>query len=301
MAVYRDALGNIDKQEFENHLKSRTRKEGYMEIIMYTPDTTIQVASVSSVDKLNISDINTTVDINKYTSNTISSLEENIWLLNGRFINYQGGTIDGYISNSISDDNGNFSTNPTVRLNLSHSSNIEFFSVILNSAVPTGYPKNITIYCYDENDSLLGTVVKNIEWQEPTGEVDENDQPIYQTKLLDSLPSVNIDINKNGVSYLVIEFGSTRFRHRRIRVSSFIFGKTLVLNQNEILNADYTDKTSYTCDTLPSRVFKFDLNNYSGIYDIDNPNNGYVNLSSQTRVRFRNGYNVCGYEYDNNR
>lgn len=300
MAVYRNELGITDRQEFEKHLKAQTRKEGYMEIIMYTPDTSIQIANVSSDDKLDICDITTVTNIDKYTSSTIATLEENLWLLNGRFIIYQGGTVDGYISNSISDENGQFTTTPTITVQLSHTRDIENFSIMLNSAVPTGYPKNITVHCYDADNNLLNSKIENIEWQEDTGEVDEDGNTIYKIVLLDTLPSVNFSINQAGVDHLVIEFGDTRFRNRRIRVSSILFGKTLVLDQDDVLNVDYIDKTSYVADTLPSRVFSFDVNNYSGIYNIDNPDNGYVNLNKQTRIRFRNGYNVMGYQYDEN-
>lgn len=300
MAVYRDATGALDMNEFENHLKARVRKEGYVEIIMYTPDLSIQIAKVSSDDKSSIADMNTITNIDKYTSNTIATLEENLWLLNGRFLIYQGGTINGYMSNSVSDENGNFSTNPTIKVELSHISKIENFSVMLNSAVPSGYPKSIKVHCYNKNGELLTTVTQNIEWQEDTGETDDNGNPIYITRLLDSLPSVNFEINKENVSYLIIEFVQTRFRHRRIRVSSILFGKTLVLDQDQVTNIDYTDKTSYVCDTLPSRTFSFDVNNYDSTYNIDNPDNGYVKLNRQTRVRFRIGYNVFGYSYDEN-
>ena len=66
MAVRRDLLGNIDKQEFENHLKAQMRNESYMEIIMYTPDTNIQISSITSDDKLNICDISTVSNIDKF-------------------------------------------------------------------------------------------------------------------------------------------------------------------------------------------------------------------------------------------
>jgi hypothetical protein len=300
MAVYRNALGDIDRLEFENHLKAQTRKEGYMEIIMYTPDTSIQVGNVTSDDKLNICDMTTLTNIDKYTSNTIATLEENLWLLNGKFIIYQGGNVNGYISNSISDDNGEFMVKPTMTVQLSHTANIENFAVLLNSAVPSGYPKDITVRCYDNNDTLLKTSKVNIEWQEETGEVDEDNNPIYKTVVLDTLPSVNFELNTQAVDHIVIEFGNTRFRNRRIRVSSVMFGKTLVLDQDNVLNVSYSDKTSYVADTLPSRTFRFDVNNYSGIYNVDNPNNGYVKLNRQTRIRFRNGYNVMGYQYDEN-
>lgn len=298
MAIYRDATGSINRQEFENHLKAPVRREGYLEIIMYTPDNSIKVSNITSDDKLDMCDMSTITNIDKYTSNTIATLEENLWLLNGRFIIYQGGKVDGYISSSISDDNGEFETKPTMTVQLNHVSNVENFSVLLNSAVPSGYPKDITIYCYNKDDELLSSHTENIEWQEDTGEVDEENNPIYRTMLLDTLPSVNFEINQNEVDHLVIEYGNTRFRNRRIRISSIMFGKTIVLNQNNILNVNYSDKTSYVCDTLPSRTFSFDVNNYDGIYNIDNPDNGYVSLNRQTRVRFRNGYNVLGYQYD---
>ena len=106
MAVHRDTYGNLDKVDFENHLKARTRKEGYINIIMYTPDTGIQISSVTSTDKLNICNIDAITDLNRYNSGTIATLEENLWLLDGRFIVYQGTPIDGYVSESVSDENG---------------------------------------------------------------------------------------------------------------------------------------------------------------------------------------------------
>ena len=98
MAVYRDIYGNLDMQEFENHLKAEVRKEGYIEIIMYTPDTSIQIATITSNDVSDVSNIATIGDIEKYSSTTVATLEENLWLLNGRFINYQGQQINGYMS-----------------------------------------------------------------------------------------------------------------------------------------------------------------------------------------------------------
>ena len=287
MAVHRDTYGNLDKVDFENHLKARTRKEGYVDIIMYTPDTNIQISSVTSTDKLSICNIDAVTDLDKYNSGTVATLEENLWLLDGRFIVYQGTPIDGYVSESVSDENGEFETNPKMKVNLAHVSNIENFSVMLNPAVPSAYPKSIIVHCYNASDTEVATFTERIEWKDTSG-----------SHILETLPSVNFEINTNNISYLEIEFVKTRFRHRRIRVSTIMFGKTIYLNQDAVLNVDFDDKTSYVCDTLPSRTFSFDVNNYNGFYNIDNPENGYINLTRQTRIRFRNGYNVFGYEYN---
>ena len=287
MAVHRDTYGNLDKVDFENHLKARTRKEGYINIIMYTPDTGIQISSVTSTDKLNICNIDAITDLNRYNSGTIATLEENLWLLDGRFIVYQGTPIDGYVSESVSDENGEFTANPTMKVNLAHVSKVENFSVMLNPAVPSAYPKSIVVHCYDTSDTEVATFTERIEWEDLNG-----------SHILETLPSVNFEINTDNISYLEVEFIKTRFRHRRIRVSTIMFGKTIYLDQDTVLNVDFDDKTSYVCDTLPSRTFRFDVNNYDGFYNIDNPENGYINLTRQTRVRFRNGYNVFGYEYN---
>lgn len=287
MAVHRDEFGNLDMQDFENHLKSRTRKEGYMDIIMYTPDTNVQIKNVTSTDKLSICNIDAVTDLDKYNSGTVATLEENLWLLDGRFIVYQGTPIDGYVSESVSDENGEFKTNPKMKVNLAHVSNIENFSVMLNPAVPSAYPKSIIVHCYNASDTEVATFTERIEWEDTSG-----------SHILETLPSVNFEINTNNISYLEIEFVKTRFRHRRIRVSTIMFGKTIYLDQDAVLNVDFDDKTSYVCDTLPSRTFSFDVNNYDGFYNIDNPENGYINLTRQTRIRFRNGYNVFGYEYN---
>lgn len=267
--------------EFENHLKASNRQEGYLEIIMYVPDSNIGIANVSSTDKLYICDIDAVKDIKNYTNVTIATLEENLWLLDGRFPNYQGRLTPGYISNSVSNEDGNFETNPVMNVELTRTSKVENFSVILNPSVPTGYPKSIKLKCYDSGGTLVGEYTQDLEG-------------------VKTLPSVNFLVNQNNVYRMDIEFIGTRFRHRRIRVSSIMFGKTIFLNQNQVLNVDYTDKTSFVPDTLPSRVFSFDVNNYDGIYNIDNPNNGYVKLNNQTRVQFRNGYNIAGYKYDEN-
>ncbi len=287
MAVHRDEYGNLDMVDFENHLKARTRKEGYIDLIMYTPDTSVQISNVTSADKLDICDINAVTDLDKYNSVTIATLEENLWLLDGRFIVYQGTPVAGYMSASVSNENGDFDVNPTMKVNITHPTKVENFSVMLNPAVPSAYPKNIILHCYDADDTEIATLTENIEWKDENG-----------THTLETLPSVNFEINKDGVSYIVVEFVKTRFRHRRIRVSTVMFGKTICLDQDSIMNVDFDDKTSYVCDTLPSRTFRFDVNNYDGLYNVDNPENGYINLTRQTRVRFRNGYNVFGYEYN---
>lgn len=263
----------------QKYLNVQTRAEGYMDIMMYLPDNSVSIANISSNDILQYSNIDSLKSIKNYTSTTIATLEENLWLLNGGFINPTSGRLyNGYISNTISDEDGNFGTNPVINIELSNISKVEYFSIILNPAVKTGYPKNVNVTFLDQNGNQLGDVFSKDITKET------------------SLPNLVYEVNLENVAKLNIEFVGTVTPKRRIRVASVMFGKVLTLNQDEVMNTDYTDKCSYVPDSIPSRVFSFSLNNYDKKYNIDNPDNGYVDLNSQTRVMVRNGYNIFGYD-----
>lgn len=266
----------------QKYLNIPTRAEGYIDIIMYAQDAKIDIANVTSSKVNTYSNIETLKDIKSYTNTTIATLEENMWLLNGRFPNPTPGVrYNGYISDEISDENGDFEINPTISVELSKISEVESFSLILNSAVPSGYPKNIKCSFYN-GETLIVELSKDLASET-------------------TLPNVIFDVNQQNVSKVVIEFIGTRRGKRRIRLSNIMFGKVINLDQNQVINTDYTDKCSYVPDSIPSRVFNFTMNNYSQIYNIDNPENGYVNLNSNTKVLIRNGYNIYGYDEQNQR
>lgn len=261
----------------QKYLNVTTRAEGYIDIMMYTQDAKVEIANITSNDICTYSNIEKLKNIKDYTNTTFATLEENMWLLNGRFVNPTPGVkYNGYVSNSISNENGEFATNPTISIELSTLSQVEDFSLILNSAVPSGYPKSIKCSFYNSN-TLLASLTKDLQNET-------------------ALPNVIFNVNQNNVSKVIIEFIGTRRPKRRIRLSSIMFGRVINLNQDQVVSTDYTDKCSYVPDSIPSRVFSFTMNNYSNLYNIDNPENGYINLDKNTKVLIRNGYNIHGYD-----
>jgi len=261
----------------QKYLNVTTRAEGYMDIMMYTQDAKIDIANISSNDVCVYANIEKLKNIKDYTNTTIATLEENMWLLNGRFQNPTPGVrYNGYISNSISDENGEFETNPYITVELSKLSQVENFSLILNSAVPSGYPKNIKCSFYN-GENLLTEITKDLAEE-------------------GALPNIIFEVNQDNVSKVIIEFIGTRRAKRRIRLSSLMFGRVITLNQDQVVSTDYTDKCSYVPDSIPSRIFSFTMNNYDQIYNIDNPENSYLQLDRNTKVLIRNGYNIYGYD-----
>ena len=266
----------------QKYLNIPIRAEGYIDIIMYAQDAKVNIANISSNSVNTYSNIETLKDIKSYTNTTIATLEENMWLLNGRFPNPTPGVrYNGYISNEVSDEQGNFTTNPKIDIELATISEIESFSLILNSAVPSGYPKQIKCIFYN-GETILTDITQDLT-------------------TVDTLPNVIFDVNQENVTKVTVEFIGTRRGKRRIRLSNLMFGRVINLDQNQVISTDYTDKCSYVPDSIPSRIFSFTMNNYNQIYNIDNPENGYINLDRNTVVLIRNGYNIFGYDEENQR
>ena len=266
----------------QKYLNIPIRAEGYMDIIMYAQDAKVDIANITSNDVNTYSNIDSLKDIKSYTNTTIATLEENMWLLNGRFPNPTPGVrYNGYISDEVSDEEGNFTTNPKINIELSKISEVESFSLILNSAVPSGYPKQIKCTFYNGETTLI--------------------ELTQDLATIETLPNVIFNVNQENVTKVTIEFIGTRRGKRRIRLSNIMFGRVINLDQNQVINTDYTDKCSYVPDSIPSRVFSFTMNNYNQIYNIDNPENGYINLDRNTVVLMRNGYNIFGYDEENQR
>lgn len=261
----------------QKYLNVPMRGEGYLEIMMYVPDNSVEIANVNSNDLLSYSNIDSLKNIKSYTNTTIATLEENLWLLDGAFVNpTPGRTYDGYISNSISDEEGNFETNPTINLELGTVSRVEYFSIILNPAVKSSYPREVKIVLFDSSNQEVGNFLKVISEEK-------------------SLPNLVYDIGLDNIAKINIEFIGTQHPKRRVRVSTVMFGKVITLDQDDILSSEYVDKCSYVADSIPTRTFTFTLANYDKQYNIDNPANTYLDLDDDTRVLFRNGYNIYGY------
>ena len=259
----------------QKYLNVTTRREAYMDIMMYIPDENITITNVSCNDVLQYSNLESITNIKNYSSTTIATLEEDLWTLDGSFINPTSGVrYNGYISNSVSDNNGDFATNPTINVTLLAASEIEYFSLILNPAVKSSYPVQVKITTNNGNTYTKTTLSET------------------------TLPNIIFELNESNVTSLSIEFIGTQRGGRRIRLANIMFGKVITLNQDELINTDYLDKTSYVCDSIPSRTFTFTLNNYSKAYNVDNPNNSVIDLDRQTKVIMRNGYNIFGFNDD---
>lgn len=222
----------------EDYLKAQVRQQGYLDIMMHTPDKRFSIDNITSTDLLNCADPSTMSDILNYPGDiALATVEENLWILNNNFQNIrENSTVVGYISDSVSDENGEFEHNPILKFDVDGDSyeglDKPKLSILLNSTVPTAYPKQIILRTYAEHDVLVNTYTKDLEWDEDSGEVDDMNEPIIVHKVLDTLPTVEFSeitmtadepTNQEWVCRMEIEFVNTHTPHRRIRASLVVF------------------------------------------------------------------------------
>ena len=248
------------------------RNEAYLDILMFVPDKNIRITNVAANSTLSFSNLSSVINIDSYSSDTMATLERNLLLLNGAFFNPNKGQVyNGYISNDMSDDNGDFETNPEVTLTLLQGYTAEYFSIVFNPSIPSAYPKQVIAKFLSSSGATL---------KELTIDISE----------VDTMPNLILDVHQDNVQSVKLEFVGTQAPHRRIRLSTAMFGKLEIFGQDDIVNSDWMDKNSLVADSLPSRVFSFSMINYDKKYNIDNPSNKLPVMDKSTEVIMRWGY-----------
>lgn len=235
-----------------------------VDIMMFLPDK--NVSFPSNAVTLNTkalsytSNLQSLLEFSSLPQANIATFENNSWILDGSFISpseaYSGGgdSYTGYISNELSDDNGNYTTNPILSVSLSAIvPNVEYLSIKFAGGIDTSYPKTFKIRTYGTSDLIEEHV---FDMSEQTG-----------------LPLLVAEIKNSNVARVEFEFVGTVCPHRRSRLNKIMFGKAEQVEKHYLQNWKIDDKASLVADSIPTKTLTYDIINYNGDYNIDNPGN----------------------------
>ena len=252
---------NLTQTDLNESLRGLTD----VDIMMFLPDKNIYFASNAvTVNKQPLSytsNLQSLIQISRLPQANIATFENNSWILDGSFISpsesYGGGgdSYTGYISNDYTDDDGNYSTNPIIKVSLALTAPVvEYLSIKFAGGIDTSYPKTFKIRTYNENDSLIKEHSYNMS--EQTG-----------------LPLLVVEIQDNNVRKLEFEFVGTQCPHRRSRLDKIMFGKAEQVDSHYLQSWKIDDKASLVADSIPTKTLTYSIINYEGDYNIDNPGN----------------------------
>lgn len=252
---------NLTQTDLNESLRGLTD----VDILMFLPDKSISFPS-NAVTLNNralsyTSNLQSLIEFTSLPQANLATFENNSWILDGSFVSpsdaYGGGgdSYTGYISEALTDDEGDYNINPVINITLAATAPvIQYLSIRFAGGIDTSYPKVFKIRTYNATNDLINEHSLNISEQS-------------------GLPLLVTEINDNNVKRLEFEFVGTVCPHRRSRLNKIMFGKVEQVQPYYLQSWKIDDKASLVADSIPTKTLTYSVINYSGDYNIDNPGN----------------------------
>ena len=250
---------NLTQTDLNQSLRGLTD----VDIMMFLPNKEVifpsNAVTANTQSLQYTTNLQSVVEFSSLPQANIATFENNSWILDGSFISpstiYGGGgdSYTGYISNDMTNDSGNYSTNPILTVSFAATiSNIEYLSIKFAGGIDTSYPKIFKIRTYNESDTLIRE--HTIDMSTQTG-----------------LPLLVTEIQDANVRKVEFEFVGTQCPHRRSRLNKILFGKAEQVDTYYLQSWKIDDKASLVADSIPTKSLTYNIIDYDGDYNIDNP------------------------------
>lgn len=285
-------------------LNEQLRGATEADIMMFLPDKNISFprnAVISNKSTLSYTtNLQSLLEFSSLPLANIATFENNSWILDGSFVcpskvyGSGGDSYSGYISDEMTDDNGNYKLtnppseetpteedavpteeadsnvtdeeesvvpeepiydNPILTVFLAGVAPIvEYISVQFAGGIDTSYPKTFKIRTFNVDSILIN-------------------EHIYDIATQKGLPLLVAEIGDLSVKKVEFEFVGTICPHRRSRLNKIMFGKAERVDPSMLQSWKIDDKASLVADSIPTKTLTYNVINYAGDYDIDNPGN----------------------------
>lgn len=226
-------------------------------------------ATVTTSPDVSFSEISGILSGENTVTNGYASWEQDFWQLNGKqlFLNTENPLKTGYISQGISDSNGEYGSNPYINIQFSNPHSMVGLTIQFDTVTGT-CPKNFFIMTY-----LEGVVVESYH-------ITNNTDIVYQGEL-----------GIENVDQIRIEFLTSR-PHNRIRINSLVYGIAYSFSDADLISIVHNRSTSPISLELPAESFSFTLFNEDGKYNIDSEFSVIKFLEKEQIVTVQYGYEI---------
>lgn len=201
-----------------------------------------------------------------------ATLEQNMWVLDGSMkalptSNY--GYV-GYISSVVSNDKGEFTSEPIVSLDFTqvHSEMLRGITIDWGTANDE-YAVNFTVTAYNGTEVVATKSV--------------TDNNTVRTMVLCDIGNYNritITVHKWCLPY------------HRVRIGEIYLGLKRTLSKKELLSFNYSQSIDPISSELPQTKVKFSVEDYANLYNPDNSNGLFEYLHKGQEMTVRFGYKV---------
>lgn len=213
-----------------------------------------ETAQPNSSAQSAVSKISQTIDSVEQMGGKYTSLETNMFLLDGTMELYPGAQV-GWQGDNISGDDKLFSSNPWLEFSFPQNQDSFGFTLIFDDTQPDNYPKQVVTTTYGADGAQIGTVTT-----EPNGFLHV------------------INLATQDYRRVRFTFEGTNIPHRRVRVCQVRFGINYTYNLSNIESVTVRQSVSPWCENLPSAEIDATVDNSDQLYNMINPEGLYLFL-----------------------
>ena len=248
--------------------------ESYVEVILNVGDPESQAdATPSDNGHENYSSTEHLADETEKEQIKYATLEPHIWVLDGTceiLPDEPPYGNNGFIGNTLSDENGEYTTTPTITIMFS-----KVFTAVIPGLTITWAP------AYGEWASSFRVTAYNGETQIFTKTIEGN---------ADITSVVEQDIqNYNKIVVEVLEWCRSG---RRARIESLLVGIEKVYSKSELISYSHDMTVDPLSAELPKSEITFEITNLNGEYNPDNPQGAEKYLMERQAITARYGYKL---------
>ena len=216
------------------------------------------LATPNASGNSSVSQIKQSVDAVEEMSGDYTSLEKNMWVLDGSKALYPSPVSSvqtGWNSDAISGDDGSYASPPWLEFSFPSNQDSFGFTLLFDNTQPDNHPVQVVTTAWDETGDQIGTVTT-----EPDG---------YFHVV--SLPTQNY-------RRVRFTFNRSSIPRRRVRVCGVRFGIQYTYDTGSISGVEVRQSVSPWAESLPSAEVEATIDNADQMYNMINPNGLYTYL-----------------------
>lgn len=217
--------------------------------------TAVESSALSANDNVYFSNLNP-IELNTPVNAQYGTLEDYFTPLNGNIelprLPEEEQLYQGYVSNVMSDENGNYTTIPMVTITTSSPIQVIGLTMAFDN-ISKDYPTELRFTTYLSDSQVEQFIVNPTAW------------------------SYILEHNFTYFDKLTIEFLKSNMPYRRARFTNIIYGVERIYDTtnkgdyNNLVNVTEEKEISLVNKNLPVFDMNFSINNISGNFDTDNP------------------------------
>lgn len=249
--------------------------EGYVEITLGVGDPSAQEdANATDNGHEAFSDVDDVLSSDWITPTKFASLEQNIWALDGSVTSFIPSSPpygeQGFIGDELSDENGQFLSNPTIEITLNSvaTNTIPGFFIRWSEAY-NEYARAFSVTVYNGLSVVDSAVITD-----------------------NTSATSTIELEVNNYDRVVIEITEWCLPYHRARISSILLGIALIYSKSDIMSYSHEMSVDPLSASLPKSEITFEVSNLNGEYNPDNPVGYTQYLMERQSVKVRYGFKI---------